>query len=195
MRSVESQREDRTRPLTEPVELRVHGVGGASPEILLGHPHPVLVAGDDTAGFYRPSSIEGETSGLEAYSWGGITSRSGSRALWLLVLPFALSNAAGFMMRRGDTLRLRLARSLLRLIALAVTVLFVLWAGGLALDLIAYQCGGNSACTVRHWWLSFFENPFFAVHPTRRLAVAMVFPAGLIYALRRATTFTRTRYE
>jgi len=197
MRSSESQREDRSRPLTAPVELRIHGVGGATPEILLGHPHTVQVAGDDTAGFYRPAlSQEGKSpEGLEAYSWGGITSRSGSRALWLLVLPFAFTNAAGFMLDRGSGRRLRFGRAVLRLLGLAVTILFVLWAGGLALDLIAYQCGGDPSCRSRHWWLTFFENPYLADNPTRRLAVGMLVPAALILALRRATTFTRTRYE
>lgn len=73
MRSAESNLEDRSRPLAAPVELRIHAVGGTTPEILLGHPHPVQVAGDDTAGFYRPP----DSDSLEAYSWGGITSRSG----------------------------------------------------------------------------------------------------------------------
>lgn len=191
MRSAESKREDRSRNLTSAVELRIHGVGGTTPEILLGHPHPVQVAGDDTAGFYRPP----DSDSLEAYSWGGITSRSGSRALWLLVLPFALTNAAGFTLKPGDSPRLRFARGLLRLLALAVTVLFILWVGGLALDLIAYQCGATPACTGQHWWLTFFENRLLQTRPLRRIAVAMLVPAAVIWAMRRATTFTRTRYE
>jgi hypothetical protein len=191
MRSAEANREDRSRPLTGPVELRIHGVGGTTPEILLGHPHPVQVAGDDTAGFYRPP----DSNSLEAYSWGGITSRSGSRAFWLLVLPFALTNAAGFMLEPGDSTRTRLARGLLRLLALTVTVLFVLWVGGLALDLIAYQCGALSTCTSRHWWLTFFENRLLQTHPSRRIAVAMLVPATVIWAMRRVTSFTSTRYE
>lgn len=196
MRSAESNIEDRDRPLAAPVELRIHGVGGTTPEIQLGHPHPVQVAGDDTAGFYRrPNSDSADSDSLEAYSWGGITSRSGSRALWLLVLPFALTNAAGFMLTPGRSTRTRMARGLLRLLALAVTVLFVLWVGGLALDLIAYQCGASTDCTSRQWWLTFFENVFLQSHPTRRIAVAMLVPAIVIWALRRATTFTRTRYE
>src|SRR5688500_10427183 len=98
MASREAKAEDRARALHTPVELRVHGVGGTTPDVLLRHPHPEQVAGDDTAGFYRrPDSNE-----LEAYAWGGITSRSGTRALWLLLLPFALANAAGFMLSGGE---------------------------------------------------------------------------------------------
>ena len=40
----------------------------------------------------------------ESYSWGGLTSGKASRALWLLLLPFALANLAGWMhwRKRGD---------------------------------------------------------------------------------------------
>lgn len=34
-------------------ELRVHGVGGSSPEALVGVPHVNRVAGTQRAGFYR----------------------------------------------------------------------------------------------------------------------------------------------
>jgi hypothetical protein len=191
MASPEAKAEDRARPLDTPVELRVHGVGGTTPDILLRHPHPEQVAGDDTAGFYRrPDSNE-----LEAYTWGGITSRSGSRALWLLLLPFALANAAGFMLPPGNDTRLRVARGLIRVLALSVTVLAVLWAGGLGLDLIAFQCGGSSVCTSRHWWLTFFEGPYFADRPVRRVVVGLLIPVSLIALWRLATRFTRTRYE
>src|ERR1041384_3064180 len=76
------------------VELRLHGVGGTSPEDLLGDLAPQLVAGDRIAGFYRTADhppVEGRNARrIEAYSWGGLTSRSASRVLWVLMLPFAL---------------------------------------------------------------------------------------------------------
>lgn len=191
MASREAKAEDRARPLHAPVELRVHGVGGTTPDVLLKHPHPEQVAGDDAAGFYRrPDSNE-----LEAYAWGGITSRAGSRALWLLLLPFALANASGFMLSAGDTRRSRIARGLIRLLALSVTILAALWAGGLSLDLIAFQCGASAVCIDRHWWLTFFENPFFADRPVRRIVVGLILPLALVGFWRFATRFTRTRYE
>jgi hypothetical protein len=67
-------------------EIRLHGVGGASPQSLLGE-HPLQqVGGDAIAGFHRRPDGEGRH--IEAYSWSGLTSRSGTRVLWLLLLPF-----------------------------------------------------------------------------------------------------------
>lgn len=187
MASGESKSVDRQRALAAPVELRVHGVGGTTPEILLSHPHPVQVAGDDTAGFYRAP----DSDAVEAYSWGGITSRVGSRALWLLLLPFALANAAGFMLATPA----RLPKALLRLLSLAVTSMAALWAAGVGIDLIAYQCGAQFACRSSHWWLTFFSNPFFVGQPVRRMVVGLVLPVALIALWRLASQFTRTRYE
>ncbi len=187
MASGESKTEDRLRTLAAPVELRVHGVGGTTPEVLLSNPHPVQVAGDDTAGFYRSP----DSDALEAYSWGGITSRAGSRALWLLLLPFALANAAGFMLATPK----ELPRALTRLLSLAVTAMAALWATGIGIDLIAYQCGAQPVCRDHHWWLSFFDNPFFATSPIRRMVVGLLLPVVLIATWRLATQFGRTRYE
>src|ERR1700681_251788 len=82
-------------------ELRIHGVGGTSPQELLDHAHPVQVAGDPTSGFFRrwdPDALgpEHATNGrhVEGFSWGGMTSGSARRALWLLLAPFLLVNAA-----------------------------------------------------------------------------------------------------
>src|SRR5215211_6029513 len=79
-------------------ELRVHGVGGTTPESLLGDLAPQQISGDQIAGFYR--TAEGQKRHVEAYSWGGLTSRSGTRVLWLLLLPFMLANLAGWMCDR-----------------------------------------------------------------------------------------------
>jgi hypothetical protein len=47
-------------------ELLVHGVGGESAEVTLHEPHPMLVAGDATAGFYRGPDVDGRH--RESYS-------------------------------------------------------------------------------------------------------------------------------
>lgn len=107
--------EPRTRcdgidPYHHIVELRVHGVSGTPPEALLDRAEVRQVSGDTIAGFYRPAqggqlrdhqpNTTGADSGpgLEAYSWGGITSGARSRALWLIFFPFALANVAPRML-------------------------------------------------------------------------------------------------
>ena len=87
--------------LTGVTELLVHGVGGESAEDTLHEPHPMQVAGDATAGFYRGPDVDGRH--RESYSWGGLTSGKASRALWLLLLPFMLLNVAFYMTPRPPT--------------------------------------------------------------------------------------------
>ena len=77
-------------------EIRVHGVGGSSPAAMLGRSDLIQVSGDEISGFYRSTESDGGHT-LEAYSWGGLTARSASRALWVLMLPFSLVNLAGWM--------------------------------------------------------------------------------------------------
>ncbi len=88
-------------------ELRVHGVGGSPPGAILGDLAPEQASGDQIAGFYRSAghraSPADETTGrdadrhVECYSWGGLTSRSKVRVLWLALLPFLFGNLAGWM--------------------------------------------------------------------------------------------------
>ena len=92
------------------VEVRVHGVSGTPPQDLLDRPNVVLLDGDARAGFYRsanpddisdrfvsrPGASIADLEGpyLEGYAWGGLTSGSAWRSLWLLLLPFSLLNVA-----------------------------------------------------------------------------------------------------
>jgi hypothetical protein len=87
------------------LEVRIHGVSGGAPADMLGHVPVELVAGDGLAGFYRPTAGVGVAGfkadrHTEAYSWGGITSGAAARALWLLLLPFMLTNIAYWMRPR-----------------------------------------------------------------------------------------------
>lgn len=139
-------------------ELRVHGVNGAPPEQLLHDPHPILVSGDDTAAFYRsrekPSGELERT--VEAYSWTGLNSRAGSRAFWLLLFPFGMVNFAGWLVPDRWRRRTPLARGLIRLLGMAFTVHYALWAMIIAVDLLAVQCGQLAAC-YNHRWLGWFD--------------------------------------
>ncbi|BEP14383.1 hypothetical protein acdb102_26940 [Acidothermaceae bacterium B102] len=89
-------------------ELRIHGVSGPDPTGILETPAVFHVAGDAVTGFAR--RLGGNSYGgtdvvdkswpnrrLEAFSWRGVSSGSASRALWLLLMPFAFLNVAAWM--------------------------------------------------------------------------------------------------
>ncbi|TGZ19743.1 hypothetical protein DV517_47170 [Streptomyces sp. S816] len=154
----------------------MHGVGGTTPEEMLGDARTVRVAGDDTAAVFRraedvsedvsgagggPRGVPGPRGGggpvQEAYVWCNLTSGDAGRALWLLLLPFMVVNLAHWM-RPAAPARPRAVRLyglLVRLIALTLTVLLVAAACEVALDLVAWQCAGARGCARRHFWLAF----------------------------------------
>ncbi|PRC52363.1 hypothetical protein C6A85_59305, partial [Mycobacterium sp. ITM-2017-0098] len=64
---------------------------------------------------------------MEAYSWGGLTSRRASRAVWLLFLPFSLVNPAHWMLPPVSRPRPAIVVVvLLRLLALSFTLTLLL---------------------------------------------------------------------
>ncbi len=163
------------------VELRVHGVSGTPPEELLDRQLVRQVAGDKTAGFYRPRlreewrdrpsndpgsdaepySVAGQRLPpplLEGYSWGGLTSGSPSRALWLILLPFTLINVAPRMrpVPAADPGSHRRQAwwvwYLCRVMAVSVTVTMTLGGVGIGLGIFAWQC--PEQCADLRWPLS-----------------------------------------
>ncbi|QMU80199.1 hypothetical protein GXW83_11645 [Streptacidiphilus sp. PB12-B1b] len=190
------------------MELLVHGVGGTTPETMLDDPHIVQLTGDTVAGTYRrwsdrhaeqhPDQYR-DGAVEEAYSWGGLTSGSAGRALWLLLLPFMLANLAHWM--RPAAPRSAPAQKhydlAVRLIALSLTVLLTACACEVALDLIGWQCAGVSGCAARHSWLGFAA----ATHggwwgrPGRRLALAALGPLALVAVLWWLSRLTWAGYE
>lgn len=193
------------------LELLVHGVGGATPEDMLADPHTVRVAGDDTAALFRRAAdvhAEGEPGRRrdgrpvpEAYVWSNLTSGDGSRALWLLLLPFMVVNLVHWM-RPGTSDRARTARLyrvLVRLAGLTLTVLLVAAACEVALDLTAWQCAGTPACAARHTWLGPL-SPYTSGAgpwslPGRRLTVAALVPTALTALLWYLSHRTWSAYE
>ncbi|NEB47105.1 hypothetical protein [Streptomyces sp. SID339] len=193
------------------LELLVHGVGGTTPEEMLGDPRTVRISGDDTAAVFRrtedadaerrPDDYRGKPV-PEAYVWCNLTSGNGSRALWLLLLPFMVVNLAHWM-RPTSRHRKRLVRTyglLVRLVGLTLTVLLVAAACELALDLTAWQCAGTPDCSGDRAWLGFLAadasgDGGWWSQPGRRLALAALLPAALTGLLWYLSHRTWSAYE
>ncbi|MBK3633109.1 hypothetical protein JHN52_09115 [Streptomyces sp. MBT97] len=194
------------------LELLVHGVGGATPEKMLDDPRTVRIDGDDTAALFRRADDVTADAGPagdrrrdtpvpEAYVWSNLTSGNGTRALWLLLLPFMVVNLAHWM-RPAAREGLRAVRAyglLVRLAALSLTVLLVAAACEVALDLTAWQCAGTAACAGRHSWLGFLspqasDGGWWSL-PGRRLALAALVPTALTALLWYLSHRTWRAYE
>ncbi len=186
-------------PPDDVVELRVHGVSSAGAGQVLDRPHVRQVAGDRSAGFYRPrpgcaddDGTDGVT--LEAYRWSDLPSGTVVRTLSLVfLLPFMLLNVAVWM-RPGRPAPDAVIRSLCRVLGLTLTALYVLAAAGVALDLVAWQCMSSPGCLSGRDWLSWLGRRA----PGLRLAVLAVLPVtaiGLVWwaSTRPGRSFTSFR--
>ncbi|MET9293436.1 hypothetical protein [Streptomyces sp. NPDC003077] len=175
---------------------------------MLEHPHAVLVTGDDTAACYRSRDDQhaedhpekrGKEPIREAYCWCNLTSGKGSRALWLLLLPFMVANLAHWMRpaappgHRGH----RVYDVLVRVLALSLTVLLTASACEVALDLTAWQCAGSAACAAGKSWLGFLSagDGGAVSAPGRRLALAALLPLLLVGFLWWLSHRTWSAYE
>ncbi len=197
-------------PRHETVELRVHGVHGTSPASMLGLDVNEVrqVAGDNLTGVYRSKGgelpyrrLDGLPVAVEAYSWGTLTSGVRGllgwvqRALWLLLLPFALANLAYWA-------RLQLGSSgpaalwgarLTRLGGLLLTVFMVLIPALIGVNLIAWQCyrGDSPGCERLPGMLDFMAD----LSATQRLAVGSVLPLLFVAVLWFLSRQSLLRYE
>ncbi|MEU3746005.1 MULTISPECIES: hypothetical protein [Streptomyces] len=190
------------------LELLVHGVGGATPQSMLDDPRTVRVTGDATAAVYRRTEdLDAEDHPEryaarpvpEAYCWSNLTSGDGTRALWLLLLPFMVANLAHWMRppAQGRPGLVRLYGVLVRLVALTLTVLLTAAACEVALDLTAWQCAGMAACSDAYSWLGFLaaEGGGWWSPPGRRLALAALVPTALVALLWYLSNRTWSAYE
>ncbi|MEU6357711.1 hypothetical protein ABZ896_51900, partial [Streptomyces sp. NPDC047072] len=177
---------------------------------MLDDPRTVRITGDDTAAVFRRADDvdaesrpdDGRTGPVpEAYVWCNLTSGNGTRALWLLLLPFMVVNLAHWMRpsARGRKRTVRFYGLLVRLAGLTLTVLLVAAACEVALDLAAWQCAGTRACAEAHSWLGFLspavsDDGWWSL-PGRRLALAAVVPAALVGLLWYLSHRTWSAYE
>jgi hypothetical protein len=153
------------------LEMRVHGVGGSSPEEILEQADWVQVGGDSVAQFVRRwgGGLRIVRWPLEGYWWGGLTSRPAGRALWSLMFPLLLCNLAAWMApappRRTGYGRwtLWLAGSCLavtlRWAGYVLTLVFTASVASASLDTFGWQCTGPAAsgsCHVK--WLNWMPG-------------------------------------
>ncbi|MFD1084147.1 hypothetical protein [Micromonospora andamanensis] len=168
----------------EVVELRVHGVSGASAETLLDHPVVTRVAGDDNAGFYRPRPGFGVSDRpaaleVEAYRWGALTAGGAVRTVSLLfLLPFMLVNLAVWT-RPATGAAGGVIGPLCRLLAATLTAAFVLSVVGVSVDLIGWQCVPYQPCLRGRGYLSWLAH--LPLGP--RLALLALVPIGALRLL------------
>lgn len=177
-------------------ELRVHGVGGSSPEALVGVPHVNRVAGTPRAGFYRSPawiSLDGPKRNLEGYSWGGITSSSVFRALWIVLLPFALINLVGWMFPHAGTAGSPTPRKavdgivagLFRLLALTATLAVATFVSVIAVEVVGVRCVLQETCGEAWYllpWRWVGSNPSHGI--ATGAVVAGLFMLGLAFVAR-----------
>lgn len=178
-------------------ELRIHGVSGTPVENMLQHPHPMQVWGDKIAGFYRrPEPDTG--SRKEAYSWGGLTAGASARAAWLLLLPFMLVNVAAWAHPTRPTEKytpVGVMSGAVRVLGLCLTLLLVLGAAVVGMDVVAWQCAGDELRCGGERWFTRWLTDGWAAEPSHRIALGALLPLLLIAAMWRLSTSTAKNYE
>lgn len=179
--------------MPEVVQLRIHGVGGATPEGLLGLPpgaDAVRVAGDEGAGFYaRPSDPR-----AQAYVWWKLTSGSRAQALWIVLLPFTLFNVANWMYPPGEGGRkkqaLVLSRFLMFFLGVSLTLAYLLWAFTLIVQQLFHQWSLNGRLDELPGWLVKVLPSYLDRATTFRAALGMlgvVLVGIVVYVVARRT--------
>jgi hypothetical protein len=161
------------------VELRVHGVSGTLPQDALDSPNPICVYPTADSGdverrgtFWRvrsdnqPAPPDDRHRILEAYRWGDFTSGKKAQALYILLLPFGIVNAAQFMLPGPNSTWSRwwhaVSGACLRIMAVTLTCLLVFSVVLVAMDDIAWRAVGDAGNS-RYRWLALFVVAPFAV--------------------------------
>jgi hypothetical protein len=110
-----------------PKELRVHGVSGTPPTELLFTDPVTYDQGWDLAKVYERSRDDWD---VKAYHWGSLTSKSSLTAFWILLTPFAMANAAGWMSESPNVW----SRAWIRVAGLSLTGIFFVQLANMTFD-------------------------------------------------------------
>lgn len=182
------------------VELRIHGVGGATPEGLLGvgsAADTIRVAGDEDAAFFARRAGRR----TEGYVWGNLSSSSWLQPAWILLLPFTLVNVAGWMKPLQSSRRFRwadgIAHLLLFLFGLSMTVTYTFWIADIAVeqvtyDWLYYRLSKDQAV---HGFLEWIANRFGASEATVAIVIGVIATAVVVAGLFVLTFVTQLRFE
>ena len=188
-----------------PRQLRVHGVGGPQARKMLGQldetdivtvgpPSGDVDLGFPTDGVTRfarpvidPSTAPPAT--IEAYEWGGLTTGSWTKALWVLYLPFTLINAAGWAhaASRSNPGRpemfscwIKMHRFLVHAVAVLATCTYVAWLGYLSLGLVGHEW---RAVALRQELDPYLRDAFTVGLPVLSVVLFLAAVAGLTRSL------------
>lgn len=190
------------------LELRIHGIKNTAPHDLIGcKPDQIEPVGDGDAlsGFWTEKDPPaGSPTRVEAYSWGNLARSSPSssflkgvgrvvgQALWFLVVPFALANAAYWARKLpppgtgSRPLAAGTGAGTVRLFALLLSLVFTTTFCAVAFGLFAVECfpsTGQGQPTAMCKQLP--EALDFMTHWSRgqRLALAALVPIAAILAV------------
>jgi hypothetical protein len=181
----------------EPTEFRIHGVSGSDGPTMLQHPQVVQVAGKSPTAIYR-RWVPGGRGGLsvpwpvEAYSWGGLTTRPLAAASWIVLTPFMLYNVAFFMLPAGGdkSSHHRWARRIMRLLALAATAQLVNGAVIVLVSTIGWQNAAMRSGSPG-WWIGWYTR----LGAGSRVGLALAVVGVIVGGLWLASVWTAHRYE
>ena len=133
------------------MELRVPGIGGPSPESVLGCPpnHAVPTWRSESPSRSMVRHAAGGDGSVHVYDWRPLTSGSRKFVVWPLLAPFTLVNVAGWM-GPPDPGRAWVHRWVGVLLGLLVTVQCVVWLVVAGVDGWVVFLGADSASTA-YW--------------------------------------------